>query len=122
MLEKKKKEKEKQRFHKKTPVLEFLINIVVFLKAVTQVFPYEKIFYVTPPMAVSDCLIQRWTFLLTQSATFQQNMVECSINWQCCKVFHQADFRFGSEEVQIDVEHVLWLANSKQKLPVDTER
>ena len=57
-VRKKKKEKEKQRFHKKTPVLQFLINIVVFLKAVTQVFPYEKFFYVTPPMAVSDCLIQ----------------------------------------------------------------
>ena len=29
---------------------------------------------------------------------------------------------FGFEEVQIDVEQVLWLANSNQKLTIDTKR
>ena len=73
-------------------------------------------------MAASDCPRQRWTFLLTQLATFQQNMVECSISWLCCNVFHQVNFRSGFEEVEIDVEQVHWLANSNQNIPIDTER
>ena len=48
-------------------------------------------------------------------------MVEYSINWLCCKVFHWANFRFGFEEVQIDIEQVLWLANSNQTLPIENE-
>ena len=52
--------------------MESLFNKVVGLKAVTQVFPVKFAKFLrtivsrTPPMAASDCPIQRLTFLLTQ--------------------------------------------------------
>ena len=42
------------------------------------------------------------------------------VSTDCCDVFHQAYFRLGCEEVQIDIE--FWLANANQKLTVDTQR
>ena len=41
------------------------------------------------------------------------------VSTDCCNVFHQANVRFGCEEVQIDTE--FWLANANQKLTIDTE-
>ena len=62
------------------------------------------------------------TINISAKATFQQNMVDCSINWLYWKLFHQENFRFRFEEVQIDIEQVLSLTNSNQKLTIDTER
>ena len=42
------------------------------------------------------------------------------VSTDCCNVFHQANFRFGCEEVQIDIE--FWLAKANQKLTIDTDR
>ena len=49
---------------------------------------------------------------ISANATFQQNMVTV-VSTDCCNVFHQANFRFGCEEVQIDIE--FWLAKANQK-------
>ena len=35
------------------------------------------------------------------------------VSTDCCNVFYQANFRFGCEEVQIDIE--FWLAKANQK-------
>ena len=44
------------------------------------------------------------------------------VSIDCCKVFDQANFKFGCEEAQIDVEQVLWLTNANQKLTIGTEQ
>ena len=67
-----------------------------------------------------DCYwFSNTTINISANATFQQSMVTVA-STDCCNEFHQANFRFGCEEVQIDIE--FWLANANQKLIIDTER
>ena len=110
-----------RKFQKKTPVLESFFNKVVELKAVTQVFPVKFAKSLRTIFLQNTCDGCFWlpnaTIKFCTNATFQQNVVVCSINRLCCKVFHQENFRldFDFEEVQINVEEVVWLANSNQK-------
>ena len=60
------------------------------------------------------------TVNISTNTNFEQVMVDFSINW-LYKVFHQANFRLGFEEIEIDFEQVLWLENWYQKLTGDTE-
>ena len=65
-------------------------------------------------------ILSNTTINISANRTFEQVMIDFTINW-LHKVFHQANFGFGFEEVEIDFEQVLWLANWHQKLPRDTE-
>ena len=47
---------------------------------------------------------------ISTDTDFEQIMVDFSINW-LCKVFHQTDFGHSFEEIGINFERVLWLAN-----------
>ena len=100
-------------------MLESLFNKVVDLKAVTQVFPvkFAKSLWTIFLQNTSDgCFwLPNATIKFCTNATFQQNVIDCSINWLCCKVFHQENFRFDFKEVQINVEQVVLLENSNQK-------
>ena len=72
-------------------------------------------------MYILILVLSNKTINISTNTNFQQIMVDFSINW-LCKVFHQANFGLGFEEIGIDFEQVLWLAICLQKLTRDTER
>ena len=72
-------------------------------------------------MYILILLLYNTTINISTNTSFEQIMVDFSINW-LYKVFHLANFGLGFKEIEIDFEQALWLANWHQKLTRDTEQ
>ena len=64
---------------------------------------YEDVFNLTYTLIL---VLSNKTVNISTNTNFEQVMVDFSINW-LYKVFHQANFRLGFEEIEIDFEQVL---------------
>ena len=72
---------------------------------------YEDVFN---QMYILILVLSNTTINISTNTNFEQIMVDFSINW-LCKLFHQANFGLSFEEIEIDFEQLLWLANWHQK-------
>ena len=106
----------------KTPYLDIFHVVIAYLYGNIQNKPkrrcYKDTFNQTYTLIL---LLSNTTINIFAKTTFEQIMVNFSINW-LYKLIHHANFRFGFQEVEICFEQVLWLENWYQKLIGVTER